>query len=370
MCTSPNGWSWQVPADPTIFATDGAALFSPLSVAHSPDGDHVVNAAEGVWYSLDGVHWKPSPAPAESNGFRAVIYAAGVFTLVGDDANGSPLYVSPDGGTWTAAGRVPSVFALVRGDTSGGLVTQTSQTPKGGVGYVYSADGRTWVTAALPKNEWASIGPYRLSDGSLIMRGDAIMRSTDGRSWVALKTGWAPNSMAIAGDRIVAVVNGSGGVGTAWESSDDGRTFHKLMDGAAGVAQFGDLVLLGTSNGGAYVGTPLSPSEGPGTTPTATGLPGSSAVPAYTPQPTPLGGISRDEAIRIATNAVHPTADELAKATAGVELDSRYGRWIWTVSFNRDSGGSMAPSSTGGSGTFVDIDFYTGAVLASGEWVS
>jgi hypothetical protein len=266
---------------------------------------------------------------------------------------------------------VPSVFALVRGDTSGGLLTQTSKTPKGGVGYVYSADGRTWVTAALPKNEWVSIGPYRLSDGSLIMRGDAIMRSTDGRSWVALKTGWAPNSMAIAGDRIVAVVNGSGGVGTAWESSDDGRTFHKLMDGAGGVAQFGDLVLL-SANGGAYVGAPLSPSEGPGTTPTATGLPGSSAapVPAPTPQATPAGGISRDEAIRIATNAVHPTADELAKATAGVELDSRYGRWIWTVSFNRDSGGSMAPSSTGGSGTFVDIDFYTGAVLASGEWIS
>jgi len=36
MCTSPNGWFWQS-RDPAIFATDGAALFSPLSVAHRPD---------------------------------------------------------------------------------------------------------------------------------------------------------------------------------------------------------------------------------------------------------------------------------------------------------------------------------------------
>jgi hypothetical protein len=165
MCTSPNGWSWQVPADPAIFTTDGAALFSPLSVAHRPGGGYVVNAAEGVWYSLDGVSWKPSAAPADSRGPRAVLYGASAFTLVGDDANGSPLYSSPDGATWTAVGRVPSVFALVRGDTSGGILTQTSKTPKGGVGYVYSADGRTWVTATLPKNEWVSAGPYRLADG-------------------------------------------------------------------------------------------------------------------------------------------------------------------------------------------------------------
>jgi len=34
MCTSPNGWSWQVPADPSIFSTDDTALFSPMQVAH------------------------------------------------------------------------------------------------------------------------------------------------------------------------------------------------------------------------------------------------------------------------------------------------------------------------------------------------
>jgi hypothetical protein len=175
--------------------------------------------------------------------------------------------------------------------------------------------------------------------------------------------------LAVAGDRIVAVANGSGSTGVAWESADGGETFHKLMEGVGSVEQFGDLVLLG-ANGGAYVGAPLSPSEAPGTTPTATGLPGHSAAPAFTPEPTPLGGISRDEAIRIAVAAVHPTAGQATTARASVQMDPRYGRWIWSVSFTRDSGGSMGPASTGDSGTFVDIDFYTGEVLASGDWIS
>jgi hypothetical protein len=375
MCTSPDGWSWQVPADPTIFATDGAALFSPLSVAHRADGGFVVNAGEGVWYSLDGVFWKPATVPADPHGFRAVVYGASGFTLIGspDDAIGgkSRLYSSSDGVTWTALGIGPMVGVLAQGDTSGGLLDQTGKTPLGAA-MAYTADGRTWVPASLPKNEYASNSPYRLADGSLVIQGgSAILRSTDGRSWVALKTGWAPGSMAVWGDRIV-VVDDTGNAGTAWESTDEGASFHKLMDGASRVYQFGDLVLLGDTNSGAYVGAPLSPSESPGTTPTATGLPGSSAAPvaAPTPQATPAGGISRDEAIRIATNAVHPTADQLAKSSASAHLDNRYGRWIWSVSFNRDSGGSMAPSRTGGSGTFVDIDFFTGEVLASGDWIS
>jgi hypothetical protein len=338
-------------------------------VAHRPDGGFVVNAGEGVWYSLDGVLWKPATVPADPYGFRAVVYGASGFTLIGspDDAIGgkSRLYGSPDGVTWTALGIGPMVGLLAQGDTSGGILDQTG---KMGGAMAYSADGRTWVPASLPKNEGASNLPYRLADGSLVIQsGSAILHLADGRSWAALKTGWQPSSIAVAGDRIVAVVNNSGIGGTAWESTDEGRTFHKLTDGVSRAYQFGDLVLLGNTNGGAYVGAPLSPSESPGTTPTATGLPQSPAVPAPTPttQPTPLDGISRDEAIRIATNAVHPTADQLAKATAGVELDSRYGRWIWSVSFLENYSGPLAAN-----GTFVYIDFFTGEVLASGEWIS
>jgi hypothetical protein len=370
MCTSPNGWSWQVPADPVIFATDGPVLFSPVSVAHRPGGGYVVSAAEGAWYSLDGVHWKPSPAPADAHGFRAVIYGTSGFTLVGspDDAIGgkSRLYSSPDGVTWTAVGTGPMVGVLAQGDTSGGLLTQTGKSSTGGV-FGYSPDGRTWVASTLPENEYGENPVYRLADGSLVTYGGgAILRSTDGRSWVALKTGWQPGLLAVFGDRIFVLVNDSGSTGAAWESSDDGETFHKLMDGVGCVEQFGDLVLLGTSSGAWYVGAPLSPSEAPGTTPTATGLPGSSsAAPAYTPPATPLGGISRDEAIRIATNAVHAPADQVAKASANVEMDVRYGRWIWSVSFVRSYSGPLAAA-----GTSVDIDFYTGEVLGSGDWIS
>jgi len=135
---------------------------------------------------------------------------------------------------------------------------------------------------------------------------------------VALKTGWEPGSLAVSGDRIVAVANGTASTGTAWESTDHGATFHKVMNGADRVYQFGDLVVL-SAGGGAFVGAPLSPSEEPGTTRRRRAYPVRRRRPMPTPQPTPAGGISRDEAVRIATNAVHPTADELAHASAGVE---------------------------------------------------
>jgi hypothetical protein len=329
----------------------------------------VVNAGEGVWYSLDGVHWKPSGVPADSAGFTAVVYGASGFTLIGspDNAIGgkSRVYGSQDGATWTDLGIGPMVGVLARGDTSGGILDMIDKTSAGPV-MAYSADGRTWVPASLPKDQYPSTSPYRLANGNLVGQGsDAILSSTDGRSWVALKTGWGANSLAVAGDRIVAVAPDTGGGGVAWESSDDGRTFHKLMDGVTSLEQFGDLVLLRTSAGGSFVGAPLSASETPGETPTATGFPASSGVPGYTSPPIPLGGISKDEAIRIAVNALHPPADQVAKATAGAEMDLRYGRWIWSVSFLRYYEG---PLNAGG--TFVDIDFFTGEVLASGDWIS
>jgi hypothetical protein len=371
MCSSPNGWSWQTPADPAIFATPGVALFTPMSVARKPNGGYVVDAAEGVWYSLDGVRWQPSQAPAAPHGFRAVMYGPSGFTLVGEtpDSEQSQLYSSPDGVSWADAGLGPRVIELAQGDTSGGLFTQTGKSSTGGV-FGYSADGRTWVTSTIPAGAYAYGSPYRLDDGSMIMSGDtAILRSTDGRVWTKMKPGLAPGlaptSLAMAGGRILATVS-SDGASVAWESSDSGKTFRKLMDGVGQVEQFADLVLLRTSNTGSWVGAPLSPGESPGTTPTATGLPVSSVSPppAYTPPPTPAGGISKAEAIRIAVNAIHPPADQVATARASAGMDPRFG-WVWTVSFSAE-----APSPTGGSGTFVDIDFYTGEVLASGDWIS
>jgi photosystem II stability/assembly factor-like uncharacterized protein len=231
MCTSPNGWAWQTPPDPAIFATDGVALFTPTSVAHKPDGGYVVSAAEGVWYSPDGVHWQPSPAPEAAHGFRAVMYGPSGFTLVGETqaSKQSQLYGSSDGAAWTDAGLGPMVITLADGDTSGGIFTQTGKSAAGGV-YGYSQDGRTWVMATQPADTFALGRPYLLSDGSLIMSGDtAILYSTDGRVWTKTKPGLAPTSLAMAGGRIVATVS-SDGASAAWESSDGGKTFRKLMD--------------------------------------------------------------------------------------------------------------------------------------------
>ena len=367
MCTSANGWAWRVPADPAIFSADGATLFSPLSAAHGPDGDLVVTAAEGVWYSPDGTDWRASAAPIDGHGFRAVVYGVNGYTLVGspDDVNGgrSRLYGSSDGATWTDLGLGPMVGILAQGDTAGGILDQTAKTSTGPA-FGYSADGRTWVTATIPANDYPWAIPDRLADGSLVVQGgEAILRSTDGRTWAALQTGWQPGSMAVTDDRIVAVESDS--AGTVWESSDHGATFRKLMDGASRVDQFGDLILLGTNTGGVYVGAPLSPSESVDTTPTATGLPASSPKPTPTPEPTPAGGISKDEAINVATKAAHPTAAELATVTASAERDNRYGRWIWSVSFVISYDGPVAMS-----GIVVDIDFLTGEVLATGNWIS
>jgi hypothetical protein len=347
MCTSTDGWSWQTPPNPAIFSADATAVFTPYEIAHRPGAGYVI-LAEGLWYSADGVRWEPSATPDGSHGFMGLAAGAFGFAVVGEPSNAQPvdpgIYVSADGASWTVNGRLANM-------------------PKANK-YLYSADGRTWATAAVPAGIYASDQPHRLADGSLLLYADGtLLRSSDGRTWTKLARSFEQGgSMVVSNGRLVIVDRGSG---VAWESSDSGRTFHKLMDGVGSVEQFGDLVLLRTSTGGRFVGAPLSPLEAPGATPTAAGLPPSSAAPGYTPPPTPSGGISQEEAIRIAANATHPPADQVAKATAGAEMDSRYGRWIWSVSFLRYYEG---PLNAGG--TFVDIDFFTGEVLASGDWIS
>jgi hypothetical protein len=366
MCTSNDGRSWQTPPNPAIFSADATAVFTPYEIAHRPGAGYVI-LAEGLWYSADGVRWEPSATPDGSHGFMGLAAGAFGFAVVGEPSNAQPvdpgIYVSADGASWTVNGRLTyGTFVDPGGDpdTSAGLLANMPKANK----YLYSADGRTWATASVPAGTYTSDQPHRLADGSLLIYADGtLLRSSDGRTWTKLARRFEQGgSMAVSNGRLVIVDRGSG---VAWESSDSGRTFHKLMDGVGSVEQFGDLVLLRTSIGGSFVGASLSPLETSGETPTATGLPASSGPPGYTPPPTPLGGISKEEAIRIAVNATHPPADQVTKATAGAEMDSRYGRWIWSVSFLRYYEG---PLNAGG--TFVDIDFFTGEVLASGDWIS
>ena len=368
MCTSTNGWSWQTPPDPAVFSADVTAVFTPGEIAHRPGAGYVI-LAEGLWYSADGVHWQPSATPNEPHGFMGLAASAIGFALIAepnDTGTGDPrIYISPDGAAWTENGHLKYGTFVQFGsdpDTSAGLLANM---PKANNSYLYSADGRTWEPASLPAGVFTMDQPHRLGDGSLVMYADGdLLRSTDGRAWTKLAKGFQSGSMAISGDRLVVVAVSPGGTGVASESTDDGKTFRKLFEDAGRVEQFGDLVLVGSSSG-SFVGAPLSSSEAPDTTPTATGLPESPPTPPSTPQPTPVAGISRDEAIRIATNAVHAPADQVASASAGAELDITYGRWVWHVSFLEYNGGPLNAQ-----GTFVVVDFFTGEVLASGDWIS
>lgn len=367
MCTSSTGWVWQTPPDRAIFSAPDKVVFTPLEIAHRPGAGYVI-LAEEPWYSADGIAWQTSATPYEPHGFMGLAASAAGFALIAepnDTGSGDPrMYVSPDGAAWTQNGHLTYGEFLNIGsdpDTSAGLLANM---PKAGNKYFYSADGRTWAPASVPAGTFTADEPHR-ADGSLVLyAGGAILRSTDGLKWTRLAAAGEPAGMAISGGRLV-VLEAASGTGVARESADGGKTFRKLMDGVSGVKQFGDLVLIGNDSGGSFVGAPLGPSELAGTTPTATRLPRTPPTPSPTPVVTPAGGISREDAIRIAANAVHPPVDQVGAASAAVEMNPRYGRWIWEVSFLLSFGGP-----TGSEGSFADIDFFTGQVLGSGQWIS
>jgi hypothetical protein len=367
MCTSADGWSWQSPADPAIFDADATALFTPLSYVRGPNGGYLILAGEGIWYSADGVRWRPSETPLnEPHGFAAIAAGSDGFALIGNGSgSGLRLYSSTDGATWTDAGLLHLAPIDFRGnpDASTGLLVPVGKEGK----YLYSADGRTWVSASIPAGTMPGSHPYRLADGSLLV--DALdwppLRSTDGRVWKNLpaRLDVVPyGSLAVVDGRIL-VSEYKDNAPMVWESSDAGASFHVLLRDAR-VLQLADLAEV-TVGGAHYVGTPLSPEEAASTTPTATGLPYS--TPSYaTPsvQPTPAGGISRDEAIRIATAALHASGDQVATASARPDVGSP-DRWIWEVSFRDKSCGTECSS-----GDVVDIDYFTGEIIRTGFWIS
>jgi hypothetical protein len=374
MCTSADGWTWHTPPDPAIFSADATAVFTPIEIAHQAGAGYAILAAEGLWYSADGISWNASTTPSEPHGFMGLVASAAGYALIGqpnDTADPDPrIYVSSDGAAWRQDGHLTyGTFIGIYDtapDTAGGLLANM---PKNNNKYLYSADGRTWTTATMPAGVMVQDQPRRLADGSMVLFSSAdaqLLRSADGRAWSRAAKVFDAGSMAIAGRRII-VAGSSGGFGGGGvvESRDGGRTVHKLMDGSGHVEQFGDLVLLATDGGGMFVGAPLSESEAPSTTPTAPRLPASSPAPTPSPRTTPANGISRDEALRIAIAAVEPPAAQVASASLNADAGPPYGRWVWHVSFLQSYEGPLAAQ-----GTFVDIDFFTGAVIGSGQWIS
>ena len=276
-------------------------------------------------------------------------------------ADGCRLYISEEGATWTDGGSAPCVDATssANRDVSGGILGEDENGDMR-----YSPDGRTWSKVTLPATTVFS-NPYVMSDGSLVAMGsDGPVRSTDGgQVWTLVDPGWTKDAtsgtvelfMAAAGNRIVVEdLNGN----KDWESSDNGATFHSWTSSAMFTGQFGDLVLteLGPDH---WVGLPLPAAEAPGTTDTPTGFPTTGPVPTPSPQATPAGGISRQEAIRIAVAAVHAPVANLSGASVEAGAD---GRAVWNVSF-ADWAGSPGDLHRG---AIVELDFFSGEVISIG----
>jgi hypothetical protein len=363
MCTSANGWKWQVPADPAIFNADPKALFTPDQYVRGPAGDYVIMAWNSVWYSPDGVSWKQSRLPGDLEHLMGITAGPAGFGLIGPDVPTSRArqYVSTDGAEWTDVGLLPYLDPGPGGNpnTEAGLLAKGEKQNR----FYYAADGRHWLTASVAgESLFANCSPYRLADGRLLtLGGDGLLVSADGRKWTKLATDTTEwRSVVVVDDRIVA-----SSAYLALESTDRGASFHQLLTGVDALEPFGDLALARSRGGRYYVGAPLSASEAPGTTPTATGLPATPASPGPTPRPEPSGGISSEEAVRIAAVVTDAPADKVSSARATVVFDEDLRRWVWHVGFTWYYGGPLNAQ-----GTSLDIDLFSGEILTMADWIS
>jgi hypothetical protein len=363
MCTSPNGWDWQSPPDPAIFRADGDAVFTPTVYYHVANGPYAISTESHVWYSSDGVGWHLSQTPPAPNLYAPFMGSGTGFSLLipTSDAFGGdcPRYVSTDGATWTANGTAPCIWRE-SGDPamSGGMLGQGAGIKtKGPVRY--SADGATWVKATVPgvtTNPIEGLSPYRLPDGILVASTPSgPIRSANGTKWELMpgfdrSAAAYSTSLAVAGGAILLRDD----TGTVRQSFDEGETFSPVLAGANSLEQWGDLVAV-RAGATRYVGEPI----GPYSAASPVALPHPELTPAPTPT-LPPGGISGDEAIRIATQALQVNPAVAATARAYATDDPHFGRWVWQVSF-----------STGDQqGRFADIDYFTGEVVGQGDWVA
>jgi hypothetical protein len=318
-------------------------------------------------------------------------------------------FTSTDGLTWTRASQLP-VQPGVSAPGAAGLYIGSMAGP----GETWrTTDGKTWARAQLPAG--VTLGDsFALSGGAFIGNGMStspdgypILRSADGLTWTVDQGNLVglPLGLVAVGDRLIADVSPSALTASAypdastfaskafqvWQSVDGGRTWQPLLD-ASGMQMSGRVESLGDRLAVfapqydpvawkiAWVGTPSTtqvPSPQPSnaelsseTTPTAVPTPpptptpsptSAAAEPAPTPNSSPLpsGGISREEAIRIASGAASAKPAEIAGASAEISFGDAVasGRWVWRVTFTAVPGPSSAHM------TDVILDYYTGSLI-------
>jgi len=285
LCSSGDGSTWAVPADPAIVSVDGPDQFWPglivrsggvyLTIGSTPfcnsTGDCLASSAatptpvssRQLWRSTDGLHWSRIDSPAlaglvgDNLGMVAGAFVALVQTSEGT-GTGSVL-TSVDGLTWSTASQLPvrpdsfilealSGSPAVSEPGTAGLCV--GQLPSSGSVEWRSLDAKTWARVTLPPGIQFACGG-RTSDGTYLgtgiegsvglstVNGGRIVRSSDGLTW-RVDQGNLPGyllDMVSVGNRLVAEVVDSpvsplaSTTGASiWESADLGHTWQPLLD--------------------------------------------------------------------------------------------------------------------------------------------
>ena len=208
---SSDGYLW----DKFVFSTGGDHVaFGGMAFQN---GKFVV-VSTIIAITEDGIHWQSVPNPTA---YASIAAAAGVF--VAGAPNGI-LQSSPDGVTWT------DVTPKCDGGTCLGMYTTS-----------VVSDGKTF---------WASAS-------------DAVMTSTDGKTWTTVGKGHA---LSAAGNGLLFGVSYPGNVSV---SSDNGTTWSAVMvgepdgGGPQGIG-VGSAIIASGSDAGAPVGMDASVSAGDG----------------------------------------------------------------------------------------------------------
>jgi hypothetical protein len=389
--TSRDGVSWSWPPDPEIFVADpewpgygwflDAGWASPrpidgpagyiLPLAHS-HGD--------VSVSSDGMHWRAVPTVGLVGDGLIDIVGAGPAGYLAREYQGAAWLTSPDAVNWTEAPET----SLAGLDLQGCSFKAAAADEPAEFWCHYEGQSNWRVFPIGPHS------PFLAAEvNGVYFRGK--MESSDRIHWatVADRPFLSDQSpMAINGRVFALSSDSSTGDGAIWTSSD-GSTWKRVV-GADGLAIVGEgLEIQGGrlmvtvrsertnfSSGTTvvFVGTPSPPPSPPLVPiPSPVVWPTSSTAPRWTPSPkeVPTGGISREEAVRIASRATSFNQEQIDTATAEVHFDSpdpsasSSPRWMWSVEFVKYAVGPL-----GAEWTTVAIDYFTGEVLGIGGAVS